>query len=92
MADGQLNFDVEFEKIAAVDAAAKDRDLRYFYWNRIYGDLPASRTSYDLIADEVSHFHNLSAEQYDSALVMCLAGLVEGVKTGREMFSYDGEA
>jgi hypothetical protein len=84
------NFDKEFGKIVAVEAAAGDKELRGFYWNRIHPGLPASPEAHELIADEVSHFHDLSAGQYNSALVMCLAGLVEGVKTGREMFSYDG--
>jgi hypothetical protein len=80
-------FDTSFGKIVAVDAASKDRELRDFYWSRVYEDLPVAPEAHERIADEVCHHYKLTTEQYRQALGMCIADIVD-IKTGAETFRY----
>ncbi|MDO8591609.1 MAG: hypothetical protein Q7R60_01620 [bacterium] len=81
------DLDREFNEIVATDAAARDRTLRYFYWDIIYGRTQPLPEAFGLIEDEVCHTYNLTADQYRQALGMCIANIVD-VKTGKEMFDY----
>ncbi len=81
------DFDGEFSKIIATDAAARDRTLRYFYWDVVYGGAQPSPEAYGLVEDEVCHAYNLTADQYRQALGMCIANIVD-IKTGKEMFGH----
>ncbi len=81
------DFEGEFGKIVATYAAARDRTLRYFYWDVIHGRTQPLSEAHGLIEDEVCHTYNLTADQYRQALGRCIANIVD-VKTGKEMFGH----
>lgn len=77
------DFNKEFNRLVAVQAAARDRTLRYFYWDIIHGGSRPLLEAHGLVEDEVCHVYNLSANQYREARVQVLADIL-GINTGGE--------
>lgn len=83
------NFAAEFARITAVDYAARDSRLRYFLWDVIHSNLEPLPGELDEIKEEVYEIYNLDPHQLNLSVATCIAGIIDGVETGREIFSND---